>query len=81
MDAPLTALGGRAVSLARLVVACLDIGSIGYFWFERPGFERQTFDEIRDLENHRRLQVRRRESFWGDDRAGFHQLTISRGPG
>lgn len=68
-NAPLSELGGRAVSLAKLIVACLNIGTIGYFWFEQPGFERQMFDEVRDLEHRRRLQIEPKESFWGDERA------------
>jgi AbiV family abortive infection protein len=40
---PLPALAGRLASLTKLVVACLNIGSIGYFWFERPGFEQKMF--------------------------------------
>lgn len=68
-NAPLSELGGRAASLAKLVVACLNIGTIGYFWFERPGLERQMFDEVRDLEHRRRLQIEPKESFWGDERA------------
>lgn len=66
---PLTALDGRAVHLAKLVVACLNIGSIGYFWFERPGFERHMFSEIHDLENDCRLEFAPGASFWGDQRA------------
>lgn len=68
-NTPLSGLPARAIHVAKLVVACLNIGSIGYFWFERPGFERQMFDEIRDLENERRLEFGPRESFWGDQRA------------
>lgn len=68
-NAPLSSLGGRAIHLTKLVVACLNIGSIGYFWFERPGFERQMFSEILDLENNRRMELTKSESFWGDDRA------------
>jgi hypothetical protein len=66
---PLPALAGRLTSLAKLVVACLNIGSIGYFWFERPGFEQKMFKEVRDLELDRPMEVRPGESFWGDGRA------------
>ncbi|WP_129791528.1 AbiV family abortive infection protein [Sphingosinicella sp. CPCC 101087] len=68
-NAPLTALPGRLAHLTKLVVACLNIGSIGYFWFERPGFERQMFNQILDLENDRHLELGSNESFWGDRRA------------
>lgn len=68
-NAPLATLQGRAVHLTKLVVACLNIGSIGYFWFERPGFERQLFSEILDLEHDRQMELQPKESFWGDERA------------
>ena len=66
---PLPHLAGRLVSLAKLVVACLNIGSIGYFWFERPGFERKMFNRIRDLDLNKSIEIERGESFWGDGRA------------
>jgi len=66
---PLPYLAGRLASLAQMVVACLNIGSIGYFWFERPGFEHQVFKEIRDLELNRSMEIEHRESFWGNGRA------------
>jgi AbiV family abortive infection protein len=66
---PLPALPGRLAHLAKLVLACLNIGSIGYFWFERPGFEQKMFKDVRDLELNRRLAIEGRESFWGDGRA------------
>ena len=66
---PLPALGGRLISLAKLTVACLNMGSIGYFWFERPGFEQKMFREVRDLELDRRIEIGRGESFWGNGRA------------
>ncbi|WP_316980404.1 AbiV family abortive infection protein [Shumkonia mesophila] len=66
---PLGSMAGRIVSLTKLVVACLNIGSIGYFWFERAGFERKMFKEIRDLELNRLIEIGRGESFWGDGRA------------
>jgi AbiV family abortive infection protein len=68
-NTPLSALSGRAISLAKLVVACLNIGSIGYFWFKRPGFEQVIFDQVLDIENGSRLQIEARDSFWGDNRA------------
>jgi hypothetical protein len=66
---PLPSLAGRMTSLAKVVIACLNIGSIGYFWFERPGFEQKMFKEVRDLQLNRSLEIRRGESFWGDGRA------------
>lgn len=68
-NAPLPAVAARLTSLAKLVVACLNIGSIGYFWFERAGFEKMMFQDIRDLEVHRRVQFGPNQSFWGNDRA------------
>jgi hypothetical protein len=66
---PLPTLFGRLTSLAKLVVACLNMGSIGYFWFERPGFEKATFKDIRDIKLDRPMELARNEKFWGDDRA------------
>jgi len=68
-DEPFPSLALRLTSLAKLVIACLNIGSIGYFWFERPGFEQKMFKEVRDLELNRPMEIRRGESFWGDGRA------------
>jgi hypothetical protein len=66
---PLGALFGRLVSLAKLAVACINIGSIGYFWFQRPGFEQKMFKEVRDLEIRKQLDFGSPESFWGNGRA------------
>lgn len=66
---PLPALFGRLTSLAKLAVACINIGSIGYFWFQRPGFEQKMFKEVRDLEHRRPMEISSGESFWGNGRA------------
>jgi len=66
---PLPSLAGRMISLAKIVVACLNIGTIGYFWFERPGFEQKMFKEVRDLELNRLIELGHRKSFWDNDRA------------
>ena len=66
---PLPSLFGRLTTLAKLAVACLNIGSIGYFWFERPGFEQKMFKEIRDLELERPMEIQRGENFWDDGRS------------
>lgn len=66
---PLPSVFGRLTSLAKLVVACLNIGSIGYFWFERPGFERKMFKDVNDIELGRPMEIKRGESFWGNGRA------------
>lgn len=69
-SAPLQELYGRAVSLSKLIVACLNMGSIGYFWFQRPGFEHRFFKDIRDLEHpNMSLEIGKPESFWDDGRA------------
>jgi AbiV family abortive infection protein len=61
---------GKAVSLGKLALACLNIGSIGYFWFEPPGFEVKLFQQFKDLENPKStLQFERTASFWGTGRA------------
>jgi AbiV family abortive infection protein len=67
---PLCSLADKLVHVAKLVVACLNIGTVGYFWFERPGFEHKMFKEVRDLELNRPMEVEQRvESFWGNGRA------------
>jgi AbiV family abortive infection protein len=66
---PIGALFGRSVSLAKLAVACINIASIGYFWFQRPGYEQKMFKEVRDLEHGRFIDFGAPESFWGNGRA------------
>jgi hypothetical protein len=66
---PLPSLPARLAHLSKLVVACLNIGSIGYFWFERAGFEQKMLKDVRDLELNRGIDIGRRDSFWGDGRA------------
>ncbi|MDI1344104.1 MAG: AbiV family abortive infection protein [Pseudolabrys sp.] len=65
----LPGLPGQLVSLAKIALACLNIGSLGYFWFERAGFQQEMFNEVWDLELKRPLKLRGPESFWGDGRA------------
>ena len=64
-------LNGRATHLAKLTVACLNLGSIGYFWFQRPGYEHQLFRQVKDLERDDMtlLMEKPKPSFWGDGRA------------
>jgi AbiV family abortive infection protein len=66
---PLSSLHGRLASLAKLVLACLNIATIGYFWFEPPGFEQEMFRSVRDLECDLAINIGVRESFWGTGRA------------
>ena len=66
---PFSDLAGRLATWAKISVACLNIGSLGYFWFERAGFEQEMFKGIWDVELDRPLKLRARESFWGDGRA------------
>jgi AbiV family abortive infection protein len=66
---PLPSLPGRLASLSKLVLACLNIATIGYFWFEPPGFEQEMFRSVRDLERDLFISVGVRESFWGTGRA------------
>jgi AbiV family abortive infection protein len=66
---PLSSLHGRLASLAKLVLACLNIATIGYFWFEPPGFEQEMFKNVRDLERDLGINIGVRESFWGTGRA------------
>ncbi|EJU15107.1 hypothetical protein LH128_00457 [Sphingomonas sp. LH128] len=58
------------MSLAKLVLACLNMGSIGYFWFQPPGFETELFRQFKDFENPKsKLQFGQAGSFWGTGRA------------
>lgn len=64
------ALHDKASNLAKLFVACLNLGSIGYFWFQRPGYEQRLFKLIEDFEHPDMLVgFDRPKSFWGDGRA------------
>lgn len=67
----ITELNARATHLAKLSVACRNLGSIGYFWFQRPGYEQQLFREIEDFEHIDKtlLMEKPRPSFWGTGRA------------
>lgn len=63
-------LYGHALSLTKMLLSFLSIGSIGYFWFERPDFTRQVFEEVRDLEKPGfKLEVQPKYTFWDTDRA------------
>jgi AbiV family abortive infection protein len=67
---PLAELYGKAVSVAKTVVACLNIGSLGYFWFQRPGYEHKIFKEVKDLDRPgMKLLIENLPSFWDDGRA------------
>ncbi|WP_370116728.1 AbiV family abortive infection protein [Bradyrhizobium sp. USDA 329] len=66
---PLQDLAGRLISLSKLAVACISIGSLGYFWFQRPGFQQKMFKEVRDLEHNRPMDLVTPETFWDDGRA------------
>jgi hypothetical protein len=66
---PMTVLFGRLTTLAKLTLACINIGTIGYFWFQRAGFEQKMFKDIRDLEINRPLELSAKESFWEDGRS------------
>src|SRR5258706_1443773 len=66
---PLPSLAGRLISLAKMTVTCLNIASIGYFWFEQPGFEQKIFHDVRDIELKRPMELAGRESFWENGRA------------
>lgn len=65
---PLHQLAARLSFLAKLVVACLNIGSIGYFWFERSGFEQRMFQDIRDLKVDRQIEIGSNEGLWGEEK-------------
>ena len=65
-----TAIHDKSAWLAKLVVACLNMGSIGYFWFQRAGFEQPFLKDYRDFENpDAAVRFEQPGSFWGDGRA------------
>ena len=66
---PVSALHGRLASLSKLVLSCLSIATIGYFWFEPPGFEKEMFKGVEDLENRALVNIDIGQSFWGTGRA------------
>ena len=76
---PVSALHGRLASLSKIVLACLSIATIGYFWFEPPGFEKEMFKGVQDLENGAAIYIEIGESFWGTGRAVA--LTVARQSG
>jgi hypothetical protein len=43
--------GFAAVSMSKLIIACLNIGTAGYFWHELPETSAGYFDKIEDLAN------------------------------
>lgn len=65
---PVSSLHGRLSTLAKLVLACLNIATIGYFWFEPPGFTKEMFKGVRDLERNLAMNIDIGESFWGRGR-------------
>ena len=64
----MSALAGRLISLAKFTVACINIGTLGYFWFQKAGFEQKMFEDVRDLEIGRAMDSSGGESFWGNGR-------------
>jgi hypothetical protein len=66
---PASSLYGRLSTLAKIVLACLNIATIGYFWFEPPGFQKEIFKGVRDLEHDLAINIEVGQSFWGTDRA------------
>jgi hypothetical protein len=60
----------HALSLTKMLLSFLSMGSIGYFWFEQPAFTRQVFEEVRDLQKPGfKLEVQPKYTFWDTDRA------------
>jgi hypothetical protein len=66
---PVSSVHGRLSSLAKIVLACLNIATIGYFWFEPPGFQKEMFKGVRDLEHNLAINIDIGQSFWGTGRA------------
>jgi len=60
----------RALALTKMTLAFLCVGTIGYFWFEKPAFTKQFFEGIKDFDRPKfKLQVGPRFSFWDENRA------------
>ena len=63
-------LYGSALGMTKMVLAFLSIGSIGYFWFEKPDFTKRIFEEVKDLNELKfKLEIGPRFSFWNNGRA------------
>jgi hypothetical protein len=56
--------------MTKMMLAFLSIGSIGYFWFEKPAFTRRVFEEVKDLNEPKfKLEIGPQLSFWNSGRA------------
>lgn len=66
-------------SASKLIVACLNIGTAGYFWFELPKPTKKYFDKVEDLANlHMKVDISGGYNFqrhWFLDEAG-RKLTV-----
>jgi hypothetical protein len=63
-------LYGRALGFTKMMLAFLSVGSIGYFWFEKPGFTKRVFEEVKDLDQPNfKLDIGPRLGFWDTGRA------------
>jgi AbiV family abortive infection protein len=62
-------LYGRALGMTKMMLAFLSIGSIGYFWFEKPHFVKRVFDEVKDLNQPKfKLEIGPQLSVWNSGR-------------
>jgi len=53
-----------------MMLAFLSIGSIGYFWLEKPNFLKRVFEEVKDLNRPKlKLEIGPQLSFWNSGRA------------
>jgi len=63
-------LYGRALGMTKMMLAFLSIGSIGYFWFEKPSFVKRVFEEVKELNQPKfKLEIGPPLSFWNSGRA------------
>ncbi len=63
-------LYGRALGMTKMMLAFLSIGSIGYFWLEKPNFLKRVFEEVKDLNRPKlKLEIGPQLSFWNSGRA------------
>lgn len=68
---PLQALWDFALGLARCFVAALNIGTMGFWWWQLPEQIDQYYEHIEDLERKSKVQIKRSPSLkidWGENR-------------
>jgi AbiV family abortive infection protein len=58
-------LHGRAFGMSKMILAFLSIGSIGFFWFDKPAFAKRIFEDVKDLTRPTfRVEIGPHMNFW-----------------